>query len=318
MTKRVIRIVITLTGLQVAACAESGSDSDVDTTLGPPNGGAEAGASGQAGDDSPTASNSQDAGPTSSDDSSGDDPSSNAADDDVPVADDPRNNDDGTLVDDSAPAEETPAEETPAEETPSEETPGQQSPDDESPSDDAQPGGDDLDPPEDATQTDDSFSSSDAGVGEDQPTMPEDALAEAGAVAPSDDAQAPGSDEPAGIICADLSSTFELVDQPINMVTLHWNGSTTDAECWFEAGTGSDDLALLRFAQETGTYGPYSLWSGDPPFEYGDGFEDNDPNGLPIGVPMTVLLDVTSPPILVRVSFEFTDELVIVSAVEGL
>lgn len=123
---------------------------------------------------------------------------------------------------------------------------------------------------------------------------------------------------PGTVLCEQLDTGFDPPTGPLRIATLYWSASFTTSRCWFAPGTAVDPegYALVRFAQESGNYGPYSLWAGDGDgFAYGDGFEQEDPNRLPIDSPMSVLVHVDTVETTVEVAFEFTEERAVVTRV---
>lgn len=169
-----------------------------------------------------------------------------------------------------------------------------------------------AEPPEAPPSSTEESPEADVDGGDDGPVL----IADAGG-APA----LPGLDDrpPSGtVLCEQLDTGFDEFTGPLRIATLYWSASFAASRCWFASGTAVDPegYALVRFAQEPGDYGPYSLWSGDGNgFTYGEGFEEEDPNRLPIGSPRSVLVDVDTVETTVEVHFEFTEERAVVTRV---
>lgn len=189
--------------------------------------------------------------------------------------------------------------------------------------------GTDVDPAEgeDTADTDETGSTLDGGAPSDtsapNPGTNEDAGPVAPNIPPSTD------DDPSeftiadGIACTMASSGFEEATPTTKFATLYWNGSIASSECALEAGLGESGVAnehglvLLRFAEESGDYGPFSIWEGENgPYGYGIGFTAEDSNHIPADVDLSVIVSVTEPPIVLEVFFRFAANEVTVQKVE--
>lgn len=123
---------------------------------------------------------------------------------------------------------------------------------------------------------------------------------------------------PGGIACETMSSGFEAGPGNTNFATLYWNAQIHDSGCRLAPGfeSDADAPALLRFGEELGLYGPFSIWQGDNGgFGYGSGFESEDPNNVPAGVDLSIIVNVLDPPIVLEVFFRFDDSEVTVQQV---